>query len=109
MKIKHFSGYGNVQATKVSKTTRDGVTTMVIEVKGNHERGINLGEEGWRHYDIYKWLLSKFDKSVKDDNAILSVKTNETWEREIVPSNLMGQATATIDVDVCLYTITYTI
>lgn len=60
MKIKHFMGYGSVQARKVSKTkTDDGKTKLVVEVKGNHEWGLVRNDI----YDVYRWLFSKFEKN----------------------------------------------
>lgn len=64
MRIKHFAGYGIIEAKKVSVKTENGVRTLVIKVKGNHEWGIN------REMDsgcIYTWLVKKFDKTLPDD------------------------------------------
>jgi len=60
MKIKHFAGYGSVQARKVSKTkTADGKTKLVVEVKGNHEWGLVRNDI----YDVYHWLFKRFEKN----------------------------------------------
>lgn len=64
MKIKHFAGYGTVEATNVSE--RDLSLTdekyIVIRVKGNHEYGIYRNDA----YDISRWLLPRFVKGFKD-------------------------------------------
>lgn len=69
MKVKHFAGYGSVTATKVSKTQKDGIVTMVIEVSGNHEWGLVVNDI----YDGYNWLLERFDKKVLGYKHILSM------------------------------------
>ena len=59
MRIKHFAGYGCVTATKCPDST----TSMLhIKVQGNHEWGIVREDE----YDLYHWLVSRFDKNVAD-------------------------------------------
>lgn len=64
MKIKHFAGYGNVEATKVSERTLSFTDEkyIVIRVKGNHEYGIERNDT----YDISRWLLPRFVKGFKD-------------------------------------------
>lgn len=59
MKIKHFSGYGCVSATKV----KDDTCKLHIVVTGNHERG--LGEDHtWDDHLMYEWLVKRFDKKL---------------------------------------------
>ena len=93
MRIKHFAGYGLVEAKKISVETKNGVRTLVVKVKGNHEWGIN------RELDngcIYAWLVKKFDKTLPDDfnyyRAGLRYKTETGMEN---------------GVDTCIYTIQY--
>ena len=57
MKIKHFAGYGSVLARKCKDSTR---SMLHIYVEGNHERGIIREDE----YDLYNWLVRRFDKNV---------------------------------------------
>lgn len=77
MKIKHYAGYGSVNAKKVSKTEKDGVVTMVIKVSGNHEWGLARNDI----YDAYNWLLSKFDKKVLGYKHILDLQVyNNTYD-----------------------------
>ena len=61
MKIKHFQGYGCVNATKV----KDNSCTLHVKVTGNHECGIHRDDE----YDLYNWLVKRFDKSIPDATA----------------------------------------
>ncbi len=58
MKIKHWQGYGTVDAKKMPNNG----ATLHIRVSGNHEWGIHLEDE----YDLFNWLIRKFDKSIPD-------------------------------------------
>lgn len=58
MKIKHWQGYGTVIATKI----KDKNYNLVVKVVGNHEWGIHRDDE----YDLFNWLVKRFDKSQKD-------------------------------------------
>lgn len=65
MKIKHWQGYGFVNAECIKKqnlSTLLDTRIMRIKVKGNHEWGL-LREDA---YDVKRWLLEKFDKSAKE-------------------------------------------
>ena len=69
MKLKHFAGYGTINAKKISKVTHDGVTILSILVTGDHEQGLvpaYISASG--DYTMKKWLIDRFDKSVKDVN-----------------------------------------
>ena len=64
MKIKHFAGYGSVEAKKVSKTTfkdeyGEKKTKLVVSVKGNHEWGLVRDDI----YDVKHWLFDRFEKN----------------------------------------------
>ena len=61
MKMKHWQGYGIVDAKRLAKQTVAGVTTLVIKVSGNHEWGL-IREDV---YDLVNWLVKRFDKSFK--------------------------------------------
>ena len=65
MKIKHWQGYGTVNAVKESRTVRDGVVTLTIKVTGNHEWGLVRDDE----YDLINWLVKRFDKSFKGNRV----------------------------------------
>lgn len=58
MKIKHWQGYGSVNATRV----KDKNVKLHIRVVGNHEYGIHRDDE----YDLYYWLVRRFDKNIQD-------------------------------------------
>lgn len=95
MRIKHWQGYGLVDAKKVSKhTNKDGVVTMTIKVSGSHEWGLRRDDT----YDCYYWLLSKFDKKVLGYKHILEMKiVYDTYEY------INGK-----EVETCLYKFKYT-
>ena len=86
MKIKHWQGYGVVDAKNVSKKKNDdGSTSIHIKVTGNHEYGIHT-EYPW---NIAEWLLAKFDKAVKDDRCLLSFRVEDGDDVDVngVPTN----------------------
>ena len=58
MKIKHWQGYGTVNAVK----KKDKDFALVVTVSGNHEWGLRRDDM----YDLFNWLVKKFDKSVAD-------------------------------------------
>jgi len=51
MKLKHWQGYGSVNAVKVE----DKPTEVVIEVTGQHECGLVRNDV----YDAKRWLLDR--------------------------------------------------
>ena len=58
MKIKHFAGYGCVLARKCKDSTP---SMLHIKVEGNHEQGLYRNDT----YDLYYWLVRRFDKNVQ--------------------------------------------
>ena len=58
MKIKHWQGYGTVEAKKMPANG----ATLHIRVSGNHEWGLRRDDE----YDLFNWLIKRFDKSIPD-------------------------------------------
>ena len=82
MRIKHFQGYGTVNAEKKSKTVKDGMTKLVIKVSGNHEYGLYRDDK----YDIANWLVKRFDKNFTNYRNIQSIS--------IVPGMNNGVETA---------------
>lgn len=76
MKIKHFMGYGSVQARKVSKTkTDDGKTKLVVEVKGNHEWGLERNDI----YDVRRWIFNKFEKNFNGEDYDISMSIKDDY------------------------------
>ena len=57
MKIKHFAGYGSVEATRIKNAS----CTLHIRVHGDHEYGLRRDDD----YDLFNWLVRRFDKSIK--------------------------------------------
>ena len=58
MKIKHWQGYGIVNAVRKKSKDYD----LVVLVSGNHEWGLRRDDE----YDLFNWLIRRFDKTVAD-------------------------------------------
>jgi len=87
MRIKHFAGYGSVEAKKVSKTTLtdeygEKKTKLVVQVKGNHEWGLVRDDI----YDVKRWLFDKFEKNFlgKDNEISMSVVDDYVKENGVV-------------------------
>lgn len=67
MRIKHFSGYGCIEATKISGT----INQLVVKVKGNHERGLDRSNY---YSDVFNWLVKRFDKEHDDYEDISDIE-----------------------------------
>ena len=72
MKIKHYQGYGTVQAKKIAKTDN----FIHIRVWGDHEYGLERND--W--YDVFNWLVKKFDKKHKDCRDIRDVRIDDCYK-----------------------------
>ena len=92
MKIKHFAGYGSVQAKKLSKATNNGKTKLVVEVKGNHERGLVRDDI----YDVRRWIFNKFEKNFNGNDYDIDMTIDDDYVKE-----------GNIDVEVATYTFIY--
>ena len=76
MKIKHFAGYGCVNATKV----KDNTCTLHVKVKGNHECGLG-DNRTWDTYGLFNWLVKRFDKKVElKDFRYAKIKAETGYE-----------------------------
>lgn len=96
MRIKHWQGYGTVTAKKISKTTKNGITTLVVRVNGNHEWGLVRNDI----YDLKRWLIDKFDKSAADINPYsIDYNYEDGYER----------TASGIDEEYCKYTFVYSV
>lgn len=62
MRIKHWQGYGIVNAVKV----KDKDFTLAVHVSGNHEWGLRRDDT----YDLFNWLVKRFDKSVAEISPV---------------------------------------
>lgn len=81
MRIKHWQGYGSVNARKLSSSpVADGIR-LVIEVTGNHECGLVRNDA----YDVHRWLVSRFAKDCPDYRCIrdLRVTSDETGDTDM--------------------------
>lgn len=90
MKIKHWQGYGSVEAKKLSLTVKNKIAELRIKVSGNHEYGIELTDE----YDIANWLVKRFDKSFTDYRKIIDIETEMDYDIDR-------------SCEICYYCITY--
>ena len=92
MKIKHWQGYGTVSATRI----KDKSCTLHVRVVGNHEWGLVRRDT----YDLFNWLVKRFDRSQAD-----FLKWNNKLE------NVRFEEGSTVidglDVDTCDYYFTY--
>lgn len=95
MRIKHWQGYGSVNAKvkrKSSTHSAQGVTNryVVIEVRGNHEYGLEVYKD---NYTVAKWL-GKVGKFTPEE--LVSYTSYSYYARD----NAKG-----IDEECCEYTI----
>lgn len=97
MRIKHFAGYGSVEAKMVSKTPfinehGEVKTKLVVRVKGNHEWGIVREDI----YDVKHWLFDKFEKKFEGTEYDIDMDV----ESDFVKEN-------GLDVEVAIYKFVY--
>lgn len=71
MKIKHWQGYGSVEAVRFGKTWIDkyGDAHVTVKVTGNHECGLVRDDK----YDLFNWLVKKFYKQAESYRQIKDV------------------------------------
>lgn len=75
MKLKHWQGYGIINARRIeNKTNPDGTKTLRIAVTGSHEYGLVRDDE----YDVFRWLVRRFTRDCPDYRAITKLDTSET-------------------------------
>lgn len=86
MKIKHYHGYGTVQAKKIDKKDN----YLKVTVWGNHEYGLERDDK----YDVFNWLVKKFDRTHTNYMDISSMDIS-SYSKEIDG----------INTDFCDYTI----
>lgn len=56
MRIKHFAGYGSVNAKKIALFKRNNTTTLIVSVSGDHECGL----KPFIIDDSIKWIAARF-------------------------------------------------
>lgn len=76
MKIKHFTGYGCVNAVKIYNENN----ILIVKVTGNHEQGLNCYRD-WDTLLLFNWIVKRFDKTRKSDAEIDKVVYQEGFER----------------------------
>lgn len=98
MRIKHWQGYGcvNAKVTRQSFNTWSNLREITIEVKGNHEYGLDRSDD---KYDVFNWLLKRFDKNVVN----MSDRIIKGIEFQYLPSVRENNC----DVERAQYTIVY--
>ncbi len=75
MRIKHWQGYGTVDAFKVKDNSCD----LHIKVVGNHEWGL----ERYDRYDVFNWLVKKFKRGIgNDDRIIKNMRLSSGYEKK---------------------------
>ena len=92
MRIKHFQGYGSVQAKKISKKPFGDKTKLVVEVKGNHEYGLVREDI----YDVRRWLFNRFEKNFNGEDYEIEMTIKDDYVKE-----------GKLDVEVATYTFIY--
>jgi hypothetical protein len=97
MKVKHFSGYGSVEAKKISKKSivnryDEKKTELVLRVKGNHECGLVRNNI----YDVRRWLFNRFEKNFQGQDYEINMSINDDYIKE-----------NGLDVEVATYTFVY--
>ena len=90
MRIKHWQGYGCVNATKI----KDNSCKLHVRVTGNHEWGLYRNDL----YDLYNWLVKRFDKSIKDSTE---------WYKLYPTVEISNEYDYVNEVDVCDYLFNY--
>ena len=76
MRIKHFAGYGSVEAKKYGKAIDlDGYTILHIGVSGKHECGL---VPSWDDVAV-RWLLPRFDKEAWKEYPWIDVEVSHEW------------------------------
>ena len=92
MRVKHWQGYGSVNVFKKEREVRsDGTVRLHLQVRGNHEWGIERNDV----YDVVRWIGIKCDKQLTDYRQVCEMLTDNWWDSDKHE-------------DVCDYYITYT-
>ena len=53
MRVQHWQGYGCVNMKKIKSSINGNKKTIVIEVIGNHEYGLERNDK----YDVFNWIF----------------------------------------------------
>ena len=96
MKIKHWQGYGTVTAQKIP----DKNCTLHVRVTGNHEWGLRRDND----YDLFRWLVKRFDKRFTDYDEWYSKNPNVVINEGYIPGYIRQDG---LDLETCDYYFTY--
>lgn len=77
MRIKHFAGYGYVNAKKIMRKEHNSVVYLHIQVCGNHECGLIREDK----YDFFYWLGKRLDKKLTSYSQIIKLNTEYEYEQ----------------------------
>ena len=94
MRVKHWQGYGCVNMKKLKSSINGNKKTIVIEVIGNHEYGLERNDK----YDVFNWICKRFAKDCKEYCDIVDMQLQDGYKK------MNG-----LDTEFCIYTITYEI
>lgn len=74
MRLKHWQGYGTVDAKRTEfRMNPDGTNTVAIKITGQHEYGLVRDDV----YDVHRWLLKRFAKDCPDYRSVTDMKITE--------------------------------
>ena len=77
MKIKHWQGYGAVDARRLeTRTNADGTRTLCVKVSGRHEYGLVRDDP----YDLHRWLVRRFARDCPGYRDITGVTVQEAGD-----------------------------
>ena len=89
MKLKHFAGYGTVNAYKINKkVTNNGSVALTIKVIGDHERGLYC----WDIYTLKHWLIDRFDHKAKELNPY-NMRFDHSFSYELINNEYVDTIT----------------
>lgn len=81
MKIKHWQGYGTVNAERIPDKGCD----LHVRVSGNHEWGVERRDD----YDAYNWLYKRFKRNAPEyhdwriSGGKLYTRSSYDWEHKM--------------------------
>lgn len=83
MKLKHFQGYGTVNAKRVENVVLyegqyDRWKRLTVEVSGDHEWGLDC-YRGWDNVCVFNWLGRRFAKDLTDYRQIKRIDTEYVY------------------------------
>lgn len=82
MKITHYAGYGSVEAKVIKSSTKGDLTTVDVQVWGNHEQGLGYYYDDKR--SVVEWLAKKLRKlhNLTDERQIVTLTTHDDYLKD---------------------------